>query len=68
MNELLCDRCANKNICKYRDVYGCAQKAVNELKVNLDDDRKIELRLMSWIERVQLKCKHYKVNKETIIR
>ena len=57
--ETLCSSCIHKDVCSKKDTYLAAQEAVNNISVHLKGGSMIDLRNLSWIEKVKLKCKHY---------
>lgn len=57
--ETLCTSCIHKDICSKKDTYLAAQEAVNNASVHLKKGSMINLRNLTWIEKVKLKCKYY---------
>lgn len=67
VKETCCTKCSHKDVCQYKEEYLAAQAAVDEVSVHLsakDDNsiRSIRLRDISWIEPVELKCRHFHQN------
>ena len=67
VKETCCTKCSHKDVCQYKEEYLAAQHAVDEVSVHLptkDDNsaRLIRLRDISWIEPVELKCRHFQQN------
>ena len=67
VKETCCTRCSHKDVCQYKEEYLAAQHAVDEVSVHLptkdeNSARLIRLRDISWIEPVELKCRHFQQN------
>ena len=67
VKETCCTRCSHKDVCQYKEEYLAAQHAVDEVGVHLptkdeNSTRLIRLRDISWIEPVELKCRHFQQN------
>lgn len=60
--EIACASCLHGAVCKHKDEFAAAQKAVDEATVYISDERFIELRNIPWIKPVTLKCDHYRIN------
>lgn len=57
--EISCNTCAHQEVCVYKDKFKAVREAVDELTVNLGDNRMIKLSDISWIKPVELKCGHF---------
>jgi hypothetical protein len=57
--ESLCCSCIHNEVCSKKDTYLAAQEAINNVSVHLKEGSMIDLRNLTWIEKVKLKCKHY---------
>lgn len=71
VKETCCTRCSHRDVCQFKAEYLEAQHAVDEVNVHLptkDENsvRMIRLRDISWIEPVELKCKHFQQNTGTV--
>lgn len=67
VKETCCTRCSHRDVCQYKEEYLAAQHAVDEVSVHLptkdeNSARMIRLRDISWIEPVELKCRHFQQN------
>lgn len=71
VKETCCTRCSHRDVCQFKAEYLEAQHAVDEVNVHLESKdensaRMIRLRDISWIEPVELKCKHFQQNTGTV--
>jgi len=73
--EMLCEHCAHREICKFKDEFLRATKTVNETEVLLPiapdqayTVRSIKLHDISWIEPVKLVCKHYQCQNQYLAK
>lgn len=57
--ETQCTHCIHKDICSKKEDFLRAQKAVDNTFVGLGDNSGIYLRDITWIEPVNLSCKHF---------
>lgn len=59
VKETQCTSCAHRTVCMFKNNFLSAQKAVDEIMVNLDQNRSTYLRDIPWVEPVDLKCVNY---------
>ena len=57
----VCLSCDHREVCRLSEEFVRAQNAVNNVTVPLGSGRMMELRNFHYIEPVQLKCKHWKL-------
>lgn len=65
----MCANCSHRDVCSLKDQFIAAQKAVDEVSVNLGcDGNKMSfkrLRDFNWIKRVKLECTNF-IEKRTV--
>lgn len=64
VKETSCSRCVHKDVCLYKEQFLTAQRTVNEVTVAIpatDENGAgvTKIRDISWIESIELKCKHF---------
>lgn len=63
MKELLCEKCQNKDICKYREEYEQVHTAVTSTSIHrsLDDGRRSIRNVVDvpWVV-IRVECKYYR--------
>lgn len=63
MEGTMCTDCSHRDVCSLKDQFIAAQKAVDEVSVNLGcDGNKMSfkrLRDFNWIKRMKLECTHF---------
>ena len=71
-NNVMCENCAHKDVCKYRDKFTDAQKQFNNFKIFMDEGTKsavegsiIPMESLPYIEVPMLKCTKF-LDKNTI--
>ena len=65
-NKVICENCAHKDVCKYRDEFTDVQKQFNNFKILRDEETKsaiegsiIPIESLSYIEVPMLKCTNF---------
>ena len=59
--EPICTSCDRREVCKFRDEFLKAQQTADDITVCLGNGAMKKLRHFDYIERVELKCKHWKL-------
>lgn len=58
--ETQCSYCDHLKVCSYKEQFLAAQKAVDDVRVQVGDSvAKTPLSNFDWIRQVKLECKHY---------
>ena len=60
VKETACTTCTHREVCKYKDEFLAAQKAVDDTFMNLLNGERKRLVNISYIKPVELKCKFYR--------
>ena len=65
-NKVICENCAHKDVCKYRDEFTDIQKQFNNFKILRDEETKsaiegsiISIESLPYIEVPMLKCTNF---------
>ena len=65
-NKVICENCAHKDVCKYRDEFTDVQKQFNNFKILRDEETKsaiegsiIPIESLPYIEVPMLKCTNF---------
>ena len=70
--ETLCTRCVHLQVCKLKETYLKAQKAVNEASFHEQEGNGVKVtdvaNLRDWLTIPQLDCKHYRKKPEVLTR
>lgn len=59
VKETPCERCAHCVVCMFKNEFQSAQKAVDDIMVNLDQNRSTYLRDIRWVKPVELECVNF---------
>lgn len=67
--ETQCSHCDHLQVCSYKEQFLAAQKAVDDVRVQVRDTvAKTPLSNFDWIRQVKLECKYYSDRKSPVAR
>ena len=67
VKETQCSHCDHLQVCSYKEQFLAAQKAVDEVRVQIGDSvAKKPLNSFEWIRPVSLECIHFSKQKPTM--